>query len=30
VTDFVVHWPRPNAPYAGDPTTFERVVSSAM
>jgi alkanesulfonate monooxygenase SsuD/methylene tetrahydromethanopterin reductase-like flavin-dependent oxidoreductase (luciferase family) len=30
VTDFVVHWPRPSAPYAGDPSTFERVVSPAL
>jgi alkanesulfonate monooxygenase SsuD/methylene tetrahydromethanopterin reductase-like flavin-dependent oxidoreductase (luciferase family) len=29
VTDFVVHWPRPNDPYAGDPATFERIVSRA-
>ena len=30
VTDFVVHRPRPTAPYAGDPATFERVVSRAV
>jgi alkanesulfonate monooxygenase SsuD/methylene tetrahydromethanopterin reductase-like flavin-dependent oxidoreductase (luciferase family) len=29
-TDFVVHWPRPGAPYAGDPAVFERVVSGAV
>jgi len=27
ITDLVVHWPRPNEPYAGDPAHFERVVS---
>jgi alkanesulfonate monooxygenase SsuD/methylene tetrahydromethanopterin reductase-like flavin-dependent oxidoreductase (luciferase family) len=27
VTDFVVHWPREDEPYAGDVTTFERIVS---
>ena len=27
VTDFVVHWPRPDGPYAGDAAAFERVVS---
>lgn len=27
VTDFVVHWPRPSGPYAGDPATFERLFS---
>lgn len=27
VTDFVVHWPRPSDPYAGDRKTFERIVS---
>jgi len=26
-TDFVVHWPRRNEPYAGDPATFEHIVS---
>jgi alkanesulfonate monooxygenase SsuD/methylene tetrahydromethanopterin reductase-like flavin-dependent oxidoreductase (luciferase family) len=26
-TDFVVHWPRPDEPYAADPSTFERIVS---
>jgi alkanesulfonate monooxygenase SsuD/methylene tetrahydromethanopterin reductase-like flavin-dependent oxidoreductase (luciferase family) len=29
VTDFVVHWPRPTAPYAGDPAAFERIVARA-
>jgi alkanesulfonate monooxygenase SsuD/methylene tetrahydromethanopterin reductase-like flavin-dependent oxidoreductase (luciferase family) len=28
VTDFVVHWPRADEPYAGDPETFERVVTA--
>ena len=28
VTDFVVHWPRPDGPFAGDVATFERVVST--
>ena len=27
VTDFVVHWPRPDEPYAADLATFERIVS---
>jgi alkanesulfonate monooxygenase SsuD/methylene tetrahydromethanopterin reductase-like flavin-dependent oxidoreductase (luciferase family) len=27
VTDFVVHWPRPNEPYAADLATFERIFS---
>jgi alkanesulfonate monooxygenase SsuD/methylene tetrahydromethanopterin reductase-like flavin-dependent oxidoreductase (luciferase family) len=27
VTDFVVHWPRPEGPYAGDAGLFERIVS---
>ena len=27
VTDFVVYWPRPDGPYAGDVSTFEAVVS---
>jgi len=27
VTDFVVHWPRDDEPYAGDRATFERIVS---
>ena len=27
VTDFVVHWPRPSDPFAGDATAFERIVS---
>jgi alkanesulfonate monooxygenase SsuD/methylene tetrahydromethanopterin reductase-like flavin-dependent oxidoreductase (luciferase family) len=29
VTDFVVHWPRPQPPYAGDVATFERIVTAA-
>jgi hypothetical protein len=28
VTDFVVHWPRPEGPYAADLGTFERIFSS--
>jgi alkanesulfonate monooxygenase SsuD/methylene tetrahydromethanopterin reductase-like flavin-dependent oxidoreductase (luciferase family) len=28
VTDFVVHWPRPDEPYAADLATFERIFSS--
>jgi alkanesulfonate monooxygenase SsuD/methylene tetrahydromethanopterin reductase-like flavin-dependent oxidoreductase (luciferase family) len=28
VTDLVVHWPRPAAPFAGSLATFERIVSS--
>jgi len=28
VTDFVVHWPRPRAPFAGDVGSFERIVSA--
>lgn len=28
VTDLVVHWPRPDAPFAGSRATFERIVSS--
>jgi alkanesulfonate monooxygenase SsuD/methylene tetrahydromethanopterin reductase-like flavin-dependent oxidoreductase (luciferase family) len=28
VTDFVVHWPRPDDPYAADLATFERIFSS--
>ncbi len=27
VTDFVVHWPRGDRPYAGDRATFERIVT---
>jgi alkanesulfonate monooxygenase SsuD/methylene tetrahydromethanopterin reductase-like flavin-dependent oxidoreductase (luciferase family) len=27
VTDFVVHWPRDDQPYAGDRDTFERIVT---
>ena len=30
VTDFVVHWPRPSEPYAGDPAMFERIVEEAQ
>ena len=26
VTDFVVHWPRPEPPFAADVGTFERIV----
>src|SRR5262249_41592352 len=29
VTDFVVHWPRASAPYAGELAHFERVIGSA-
>jgi alkanesulfonate monooxygenase SsuD/methylene tetrahydromethanopterin reductase-like flavin-dependent oxidoreductase (luciferase family) len=29
VTDFVVHWPRASAPYAGDLAHFERVITAA-
>jgi alkanesulfonate monooxygenase SsuD/methylene tetrahydromethanopterin reductase-like flavin-dependent oxidoreductase (luciferase family) len=28
VTDFVVHWPRPAEPFAGDVTNFERIISA--
>jgi hypothetical protein len=28
VTDLVVHWPRPDPPYAGDQATFERVITA--
>jgi alkanesulfonate monooxygenase SsuD/methylene tetrahydromethanopterin reductase-like flavin-dependent oxidoreductase (luciferase family) len=28
VTDLVVHWPRPDDPYAGDLPVFERIISS--
>ena len=28
VTDFVVHWPRADAPYAGDLEAFERIISA--
>jgi hypothetical protein len=28
VTDFVVHWPRSAAPYAGDLKTFERIIAN--
>lgn len=27
ITDFVVHWPRPDEPYAADLATFERIFS---
>jgi alkanesulfonate monooxygenase SsuD/methylene tetrahydromethanopterin reductase-like flavin-dependent oxidoreductase (luciferase family) len=27
VTDFVVHWPRPSAPFAGDAAAFEEIVA---
>jgi alkanesulfonate monooxygenase SsuD/methylene tetrahydromethanopterin reductase-like flavin-dependent oxidoreductase (luciferase family) len=30
VTDFVVHWPRRDEPYAGDAKTFEHVVSCCL
>jgi alkanesulfonate monooxygenase SsuD/methylene tetrahydromethanopterin reductase-like flavin-dependent oxidoreductase (luciferase family) len=30
VTDFVVHWPRPEEPYAGDVERFERVVCEVV
>ena len=30
VTDFVVHWPRPNEPYACDLGSFERIISSCL
>ena len=28
VTDFVVHWPRPDGPFAGDVGSFERIISA--
>jgi hypothetical protein len=28
VTDFVVHWPRPCEPYAGDLAMFERIFTT--
>jgi alkanesulfonate monooxygenase SsuD/methylene tetrahydromethanopterin reductase-like flavin-dependent oxidoreductase (luciferase family) len=28
VTDLVVHWPRPDGPYAGELPAFERIISS--
>ena len=28
VTDLVVHWPRPDKPYAGDLRTFERIIAA--
>jgi alkanesulfonate monooxygenase SsuD/methylene tetrahydromethanopterin reductase-like flavin-dependent oxidoreductase (luciferase family) len=30
VTDLVVHWPRPDGPFAGDLDTFERICSSVL
>ena len=30
LTDIVVHWPRPDEPYAGDVATFERVVAGVL
>ena len=30
VTDFVVHWPRANAPYAGDVARFEELVGDQL
>jgi alkanesulfonate monooxygenase SsuD/methylene tetrahydromethanopterin reductase-like flavin-dependent oxidoreductase (luciferase family) len=30
VTDFVVHWPRADGPFAGDVTAFERVFASRL
>jgi alkanesulfonate monooxygenase SsuD/methylene tetrahydromethanopterin reductase-like flavin-dependent oxidoreductase (luciferase family) len=30
VTDLVLHWPRAQAPFAGDPRRFERVVSAVL
>jgi hypothetical protein len=30
VTDFVVHWPRASAPYAGDVAHFEEVVGDQL
>jgi alkanesulfonate monooxygenase SsuD/methylene tetrahydromethanopterin reductase-like flavin-dependent oxidoreductase (luciferase family) len=30
VTDFVVHWPRADGPYAGDGSAFERIFSARM
>jgi len=29
VTDLVVHWPRPNPPFAGDIDAFEAIVAAA-
>jgi len=28
VTDLVVHWPRPDEPYAGDEGVFERIFTT--
>jgi hypothetical protein len=30
VSDFVVHWPRLNGPYAGDLSSFERIILSSV
>lgn len=30
VTDFVVHWPRPAAPYAGDVERFAEIISGSL
>jgi alkanesulfonate monooxygenase SsuD/methylene tetrahydromethanopterin reductase-like flavin-dependent oxidoreductase (luciferase family) len=30
VTDLVVHWPRPEPPYAGDPDVFEQIVGAVI
>jgi alkanesulfonate monooxygenase SsuD/methylene tetrahydromethanopterin reductase-like flavin-dependent oxidoreductase (luciferase family) len=30
VTEFVVHWPRSQGPYAGDPATFERIFAEVL
>jgi alkanesulfonate monooxygenase SsuD/methylene tetrahydromethanopterin reductase-like flavin-dependent oxidoreductase (luciferase family) len=30
VSDFVVHWPRRNGPYAGDLSSFERIILSSV
>jgi alkanesulfonate monooxygenase SsuD/methylene tetrahydromethanopterin reductase-like flavin-dependent oxidoreductase (luciferase family) len=30
VTDYVVYWPRPTAPFEGDADVFEHVISSAL
>lgn len=30
VTDLVVHWPRPDGPFAGDLDTFEHICSSVL
>ena len=28
VTDLVVHWPRPDEPFAGEVATFERIIAA--